>query len=80
MWQVAVESPGSPDVMGDVELTREVNRRRKRHPSLPSILDPGVTLHGWQVYAFPWPSEPGPPRYRIFAFDESAVSYEAKRH
>ena len=80
-WRVDINSPGSTaGMMSHPDVLREVQRRRGiRHAGFERVLQPGDSVKGWLVFAFPWRAEPGSPDYSITVLDELKVEYEARR-
>lgn len=64
----------------DIEVMREVERRREAHHPLRnhSILEPHDTISGWMAYALPRRLSPGEPEFTFSVSDELEVKYEAR--
>lgn len=43
------------------------------------MLEPGETVNGWMVYAFPWKTTPGEPEYTLSMIDELKNEYVAAK-
>lgn len=65
----------------DIEVMREVERRRETHPKLRnhSIIEPRATVSGWMVYALPRRLSPGEPVFTFSVSDELDVEYQARQ-
>jgi hypothetical protein len=64
----------------DVEVWREVERRKQTHQRLEaiSVIEPKDSAHGWLVYGLPLaPEIKGPIPYRLTVRDELNLDYEA---
>ena len=63
------------------EVSREVEHRKQERNLLNriSVLEPGETVSGWMVYAFPWKTTPGEPEYTFTVIDELLNQYEATK-
>ncbi len=84
MTSFAVIVHGGPNTdvssTGDIELLREVERRKQNHPLLEgvSIIEPDDFARGWMVFPFPWTPDPGPSRYSFIVRDELNIDYAAQ--
>jgi hypothetical protein len=58
---------------------REVEHRKRQRNALDrtSVIEPGETVTGWMVYAFPWKTTPGEPEYTFSVIDELKNEYVA---
>jgi hypothetical protein len=81
-FQLQIHSGGQvADGSKHLEVSREVEHRKQRHNALDriSVLEPGETVTGWMVYAFPWKTTPGEPEYTFSVIDELKNQYEAAK-
>jgi hypothetical protein len=63
----------------DPEVEEEVRKLKTPHARIAGKVDPGGTVVGWVVHAFPYRPEGGEPGYQIFVTDELGHEYGCER-
>ncbi|MGA7087705.1 MAG: hypothetical protein WB116_05440 [Candidatus Dormiibacterota bacterium] len=70
--------PYSFALHGDKEVQAEVDRLKRPRARLAGLVDPGETIYGWHVYAFPHMPDGGRPGYEIYVTDAVDDKYGVK--
>jgi hypothetical protein len=70
--------PYSFALHGDTEVQAEVARLKAPRARIAGLVDPGETIYGWHVYAFPHMPEGGRPGYEIYVTDAVGDKYGVK--
>jgi hypothetical protein len=71
--------PAAVQEMANIEIHREVHRRRESLRQLQFPLEANETQRGWMVFAFPWTTHPGATPFTLVLIDELNIEYEARR-